>query len=62
MIKEIFEQPRAVRDTALGRVDTKTGRVTLEGVHLHAEDFEQIRKIRIAASGTIGTPELPDVT
>jgi len=52
MIKEIFEQPRAVRDTAMGRVDAKTGRVTLEGVHLHAEDFEKFRKIRIAASGT----------
>lgn len=52
MIKEIFEQPRAVRDTAMGRVDAKTGRVKLEGVHLHAEDFESFRKIRIAASGT----------
>ncbi len=52
MIKEIFEQPRAVRDTAMGRVDADTGRVKLEGVHLHAEDFEKFRKIRIAASGT----------
>ena len=52
MIKEIFEQPRAVRDTALGRVNPTTGRVTLEGVHLQAEDFISIRKIRIAASGT----------
>jgi glucosamine--fructose-6-phosphate aminotransferase (isomerizing) len=52
MIKEIFEQPRAVRDTALGRVNPTTGRVKLEGVNLHAEDFEKIRKIRIAASGT----------
>ena len=52
MIKEIFEQPRAVRDTALGRVNPTTGRVTLEGVHLRAEDFVNIRKIRIAASGT----------
>jgi glutamine---fructose-6-phosphate transaminase (isomerizing) len=52
MIKEIFEQPRTVRDTAMGHVDATTGRVTLEGVHLHAEDFAQIRKIRIAASGT----------
>jgi glucosamine--fructose-6-phosphate aminotransferase (isomerizing) len=52
MIKEIFEQPRAVRDTALGRVNPETGRVTLEGVHLTAEDFSHIRKIRVAASGT----------
>lgn len=52
MIKEIFEQPRAVRDTALGRVDPSTGRVKLEGIHLHAEDFQKFRKIRIAASGT----------
>jgi glucosamine--fructose-6-phosphate aminotransferase (isomerizing) len=52
MIKEIFEQPRSVRDTALGRVNPTTGRVTLEGVHLRAVDFVKIRKIRIAASGT----------
>lgn len=52
MVKEIFEQPRAVRDTAMGRVNPATGRVTLEGVHLHAEDFVKFRKIRIAASGT----------
>jgi glutamine---fructose-6-phosphate transaminase (isomerizing) len=52
MIKEIFENPRAVRDTAMGRVNPSTGRVTLEGIHLHAEDFIKIRKIRIAASGT----------
>jgi glucosamine--fructose-6-phosphate aminotransferase (isomerizing) len=52
MVKEIFEQPRAVRDTAMGRVNPTTGRVKLEGVHLTAEDFVKIRKIRIAASGT----------
>jgi glucosamine--fructose-6-phosphate aminotransferase (isomerizing) len=52
MVKEIFEQPRAVRDTALGRVNPTTGRVTLEGVHLLAEDFKKFGKIRIAASGT----------
>jgi glucosamine--fructose-6-phosphate aminotransferase (isomerizing) len=52
MIKEIFEQPHAVRDTALGRVDPKTGRVKLEGVHLHAGNFQKFRKILIAASGT----------
>lgn len=52
MIKEIFDQPQAVLDTAMGRVDPSTGRITLEGVHLHAEDFAKIRKIRIAASGT----------
>ncbi len=52
MIKEIFEQPRAVRDTAMGRVNPSTGRVKLEGIHLQPEDFVKIRKIRIAASGT----------
>src|ERR1700751_5995475 len=52
MIKEIFEQPCAVRDTAMGRVDPATGRVKLEGIHLTAADFSKIRKIRIAASGT----------
>lgn len=52
MIKEIFEQPQAVRDTAMTRIDLTTGRVKLEGVHLTAKDLADIRKIRIAASGT----------
>ena len=52
MIQEIFESPQAVRDTATGRVNPTTGRVTLEGVNLHAEDFHRIKKIRVAASGT----------
>lgn len=52
MIKEIFEQPRAVRDTVVERVNQDTGRVTLEGMHLSAEELKQIRRIRIAASGT----------
>ena len=30
MLKEIFEQPRAIRDTTIGRVSQETGRVFLD--------------------------------
>ena len=30
MLKEIYEQPRAVRDTVVGRVEQETGRVFLD--------------------------------
>ncbi len=52
MIKEIFDQPCAVRDTVAGRVDPSTGQVKLEGVRFTPEEFQKFRKIRIAASGT----------
>ncbi len=29
MLKEIYEQPRAVRDTTLGRISQETGHVSL---------------------------------
>src|SRR5579863_2447600 len=34
MLKEIYEQPRAVRDTALGRVSAATGEVTLDEMEI----------------------------
>ena len=37
MLKEIFEQPRAVRDTTLGRVGQETGRIFLDEMDINAQ-------------------------
>jgi glucosamine--fructose-6-phosphate aminotransferase (isomerizing) len=52
MLKEIFEQPRAVRDTTLGRVGQETGRIFLEEVDIAPAEFERFRQVKIIACGT----------
>jgi len=52
MLKEIYEQPRAVRDTWLGRVSQETGKVFLDEMDVSEDDFKKVRKIHIAACGT----------
>jgi glucosamine--fructose-6-phosphate aminotransferase (isomerizing) len=52
MLKEIYEQPRAVRDTTLGRVSSDTGRIFLSEVEIGEDDFRALKKINIAACGT----------
>ncbi len=52
MLKEIYEQPRAVRDTVKGRVSHDTGKVFLDEMNISEEDFKAIRSIKIAACGT----------
>ena len=52
MLKEIFEQPTAVRDTILGRVSLESGRIFLEDMHLSEETFRTLRKVTIIACGT----------
>ncbi len=52
MLKEIYEQPRAVRDTALGRVSLECGQVFLDEMEITDEDFRAFKKIRIVACGT----------
>jgi len=53
MLKEIFEQPRAVRDTLLGRVSRETGKVYLgEEMELGDEDFRRFREVKMVACGT----------
>jgi glucosamine--fructose-6-phosphate aminotransferase (isomerizing) len=52
MLKEIFEQPRAVRDTTQGRVSLDTGRVFLDRMQITPEDFRGFTDIKIAACGT----------
>ncbi len=52
MLKEIFEQPRAVADTMAGRVFADKGDVRFEDLDLSAEKLRGVSKISIAACGT----------
>lgn len=52
MLKEIFEQPRAVRDTVQGRVSLDTGKVYLDAMDISEEEFRTVTSIKIAACGT----------
>jgi len=53
MLKEIYEQPRAVRDTVQGRISLDTGRVFLDEMkNITEADFKRITSIKIAACGT----------
>jgi glucosamine--fructose-6-phosphate aminotransferase (isomerizing) len=51
-IKEIYEQPRAVRDTALGRFSLETGQVFLDEMEIREEEFRAFRDVKIVAAGT----------
>jgi glucosamine--fructose-6-phosphate aminotransferase (isomerizing) len=52
MLKEIYEQPRAVRDTTLGRVGQETGRVFLDEMDIAPAEFARFRQVKIIACGT----------
>src|ERR1700747_2709624 len=52
MLKEIYEQPRAVRDTTLGRVSQDTGQIFLEQMEVTEDQLRVTKKINIAACGT----------
>jgi glucosamine--fructose-6-phosphate aminotransferase (isomerizing) len=52
MLKEIHEQPRAVRDTTQGRISLETGRVFLDEIEIPAQRFREYTDIKIAACGT----------
>ncbi len=52
MLKEIYEQPRAVRDTTLGRVGQETGRIFLDEMDISTQEFKNFKSVRIIACGT----------
>ncbi len=52
VLKEIYEQPRTVRDTVLGRVSPETGQVFLDEMEITEDDFRSFREIKIVAAGT----------
>src|SRR5580700_2880863 len=59
MLKEINEQPRAIRDTTLGRVSLDTGHVFLEAMQISDADLRNASQITIAACGTSWLAGLP---
>ncbi len=52
MQKEIFEQPRAVRDTFLGRISLDSGKVFLDSLDITEGEFRGFANIKIVACGT----------
>ncbi len=52
MLKEIWEQPRAIRDTTLGRVSLDSGKVFLGEMEIPDEELAAATSINIAACGT----------
>ena len=51
MLKEIFENPAAVRDTVLPRIGAD-GKIKFEDVRIGEEDLRKLKQIHILASGT----------
>ena len=52
MLKEIYEQPRSVRDTTLGRISQETGKIFLDQMEVTEAEFKAAQKVNIAACGT----------
>lgn len=52
MHKEIYEQPRAVRDTCLGRISPDTGQVFLDEMDIAEDEFRAFAGITLVAAGS----------
>ena len=52
MLKEIYEQPRTIRDTTIGRVSLDSGQIFLDEMQVGADEFKALKKINITACGT----------
>ena len=52
MLKEIHEQPRALRETMRGRLSDDMGRVQLPGINLSDDEIKKIKRIVMVACGT----------
>ncbi|TDQ33120.1 glutamine--fructose-6-phosphate transaminase (isomerizing) [Zeaxanthinibacter enoshimensis] len=52
MLKEIYEQPRAIKDTFRGRLRTEQGIIKMAGVDQNIEKFLNADRIIIVACGT----------
>jgi glucosamine--fructose-6-phosphate aminotransferase (isomerizing) len=52
MLKEIFEQPRAIADTIAGRISVEEARVRFEDFHLTDDQFRGFSQAAIVACGT----------
>ena len=52
MLKEIYEQPRAIMDTIRGRISQETGAIHLEEMGPAYDKLREVKKIFIVACGT----------
>jgi glucosamine--fructose-6-phosphate aminotransferase (isomerizing) len=52
MLKEIFEQPKSIRDCMRGRLDPQEGRLVLGGLHDYLNKLVNANRILIVACGT----------
>jgi len=52
MMKEIFEQPKAIEDTYRGRLNVDKGIIKMAGIEDHLDKFLNAQKITIVACGT----------
>jgi glucosamine--fructose-6-phosphate aminotransferase (isomerizing) len=52
MLKEIFEQPRAVRDTLVGRVGQESGKIFTGEMDITEGDLASFEEVKIVACGT----------
>jgi glutamine---fructose-6-phosphate transaminase (isomerizing) len=52
MLKEIYEQPRAVRDTIRGRFSEETAQIFFEGMEVLDDVLPEIQKVVLIACGT----------
>jgi glucosamine--fructose-6-phosphate aminotransferase (isomerizing) len=52
MLKEIFEQPSAVRNCLRGRAEQREGRIVLGGVAEHTRDLVRARRFILTGQGT----------
>jgi glucosamine--fructose-6-phosphate aminotransferase (isomerizing) len=52
MLKEIHEQPRAVRDTFTGRMFEESGEIFFNDLQFTPEEWSEIRRVHIVACGT----------
>ncbi|WP_219834294.1 glutamine--fructose-6-phosphate transaminase (isomerizing) [Paenibacillus sp. R14(2021)] len=52
MLKEVYEQPKAYRDTMMGRISDDGRSVVLNEIGMTAEQIRGIRKVHIVACGT----------
>lgn len=52
MLKEIYEQPKAIQDTYRGRLRPEEGLVKMAGIDAHLERFLNAKRIVVVACGT----------
>lgn len=52
MLKEIFEQPQAITNTVSGRVNLRSGEISLPEIRLSGEELAKIERICLVACGT----------